>query len=84
MSVGTAVVGCAGGVDDLITDERRAVVFDPDDEVDIYGCLRRLLDGREIARKLASEAQDYVREEHSVSKMISSMLEIYRETVTNS
>ncbi len=79
MSVGAAVAGCKGGVDDLIIEDKTAVVFDPDDELSIYGSLQKLFDRQESARQLASGAQQYLRENYSVSKMISSILQIYRD-----
>jgi glycosyltransferase involved in cell wall biosynthesis len=81
MSVGTAVAACKGGVDDLIIDEQTAIVFDPGDELSIYSSLQRFLDRRESAREIARGAQDYVRKNHSVSNMISSTLQTYREAV---
>jgi len=80
MSVGAAVAGCKGGVDDLIIEDKTAVVFDPNDELSIKGSLQRLFDKPELARQLAEGAQQYLRENHTVSKMISSILQIYRDT----
>ncbi len=77
MSAGAAVAGCKGGVDDLIIEGKTAIAFDPDDELSIYNSLRRLLDSHELARQLAGGAQQHLRENHSVSKMISSILRIY-------
>ena len=79
MSVGAAVAGCKGGVDDLIIDDKTAVVFDPGDELSIMGSLQRLLDRRELARQIARGAQQYLRENHTVSNMISSILQTYRK-----
>ena len=79
MSVGAAVAGCKGGVDDLIIEDQTAVVFDPDDELSIYGSLQRLFNRREWARQLARGAQEYLRENHTVSNMIASTLRTYRE-----
>jgi len=79
MSVGAAVAGCKGGVDDLIIEDQTAVVFDPDDELSIYGSLQQLFNRREWARQLARGAQEYLRENHTVSQMISSTLRTYRE-----
>ena len=78
MSVGAAVAACKGGVDDLIVEDKTAVVFDPDDELSIYGSLQRLFDRREWARQLARAAQESLRENHSVSKMVADILRIYR------
>ena len=79
MSVGTAVAGCKGGVDDLIIDGKTSAVFDPDDRLSIKQTLQRLFDRREFARQLAKEAQKYLKENHTVSNMVSSVLQIYRE-----
>jgi len=79
MSVGLAVAACKGGVDDFIIADRTAVVFNQNDEISIRGALQRLLDRKEFARQIARNAQQYLRENHSVSKMISSILQIYRE-----
>lgn len=79
MSVGTAVAACKGGVDDLIIEGKTAVVFDPDDELSIYDCLRQLFDRQELARQIAKSAQEYLRENYSVSKMIAAILQVYRE-----
>jgi len=79
MSVGSAVAACKGGVDDLIIEDITAVVFEPDDELNIYDSLRRLFNRHEWAQQLAKGAQDYLKENHTVSGMISAMLNTYRE-----
>jgi len=79
MSLGAAVAGCKGGVDDLIVEDKMAVVFDPNDELSIVRTLQRLLDRREFARQIVSAAQQYLREKHTVSEMISTTLRIYHE-----
>ena len=79
MSVGAAVAACKGGVDDLIIEDQTAVVFDPNDELSIVGALQRLFDRREFARQIAKKAQEYLRENHTVSKMISATLQTYCE-----
>ncbi|MHC4559632.1 MAG: glycosyltransferase family 4 protein [Planctomycetota bacterium] len=79
MSVGAAVAACKGGVDDLIIEDKTAVVFDPNDELSVMRSLQRLLDRREFARQIAKAAQQHLRENHTVSKMISATLQIYRE-----
>jgi len=80
MSIGAAVAGCTGGVDDLIIEDQTAVVFDPNDEISIMRSLQRLLDRREFARQIARTAQQYLKENHSVSKMIAATLKVYYET----
>ena len=79
MSVGAAVASCKGGVDDLIIDGKTCVVFDPGDELSIKGSLQRLFDRREWARQLARGAQEYLRENHSVSKMVAGILQTYQD-----
>ena len=81
MSVGTVVAACKGGIDDFIIEDKTAVVFNPDDELSIYNCLRELLNNREKARKIARQAQRYVKQNHSVSKMIDETLQLYNEAV---
>jgi len=79
MSVGAAVAACRGGVDDLIIEDKTAVVFDPTDELSIYSTLQRLLDRHELAQQIAAAAHKYLRENHSVSNMISSTLQVYKD-----
>jgi glycosyltransferase involved in cell wall biosynthesis len=79
MSVGATVAGCKGGVDDLIIDGQTSVVFDPNDEVSIYNNLQRLFDRPEFAHQIAEGAQQYLRENHSVSKMVADILQTYRD-----
>ncbi len=77
MSVGTAVVACKGGVDDLIVPNETALVFDPDDGTSIRQTLARLLDDHEFARRLATKAQAYLQARHSVSNMVEAILDTY-------
>jgi glycosyltransferase involved in cell wall biosynthesis len=79
MSVGTAVAACKGAVDDLIIEDQTAVVFNPNDEVSIMRTLKRLLDRREFARQIAGSAKEYIRQNYTVSGMISAIFEVYRE-----
>jgi glycosyltransferase involved in cell wall biosynthesis len=80
MSVGTTVAACKGGVDDLIIEDQTCAVFDPDDELSIYGSLRRLFDQPEYARQLSGGARRYLKQNHSVSKMVAEILHVYRDT----
>jgi len=77
MSVGSVVATCKGGVDDLIIDGQTAVVFDPDDELSIVNTLQHLLNKRDFARKIAKTAQQHLKDNHTVSKMISDTLQTY-------
>jgi glycosyltransferase involved in cell wall biosynthesis len=82
MSVGAAVAGCKGGVDDLIIEDKTAVVFDPADELSIYSTLKRLFDRRELAQQIAKAAQQHISENYTVSNMISSTIQAYRDAQT--
>ncbi len=79
MSLGAAVAGCEGGVDDLIIADKTAFVFDPEDELSIRSKLQQLLDRPELARAVAAGAQQYLRANHSVSNMMSSILKTYED-----
>lgn len=79
MSVGAVVAACKGGVDDLIIENETALVFDPDDELSIIGTMQRLFGRRELARKVAKNAQEHLRKNYSVSEMISSIVRLYED-----
>ncbi len=79
MAAGTAVAACWGGVDDLIIPNQTAVVFEPDKEPSLRQALMQLLDGRDFARRLAATAQEHIRARHSVSAMLSAVLDTYAE-----
>ena len=81
MSAGSAVAACKGGVTDLIIEEKTAVVFDPNDEVSIMRSLKRLLDRREFAQQIGRNSQEYLKENHKVSSMVSTTLRIYQEAL---
>jgi glycosyltransferase involved in cell wall biosynthesis len=78
MSVGMVVAGCRGGVDDLLIDDKTAVLFNPQDHLSIYATLQRLLDDRTGAQQLAMSAQSYLRQHHRVSKMMAGLINAYR------
>ncbi|NIA17086.1 MAG: glycosyltransferase, partial [Planctomycetes bacterium] len=79
MSAGTAVAACDSNESDLIIENQTALLFDPDDELSIYATLKKLLDEHETARRLAANAQDLIRNNHTVSRMVNNMLEIYHK-----
>jgi len=79
MSVGAAVAGCEGGVDDLLIDGENCILFDPDDEVSIYESLQKLFNSRELAQKLARGAQENLRENYTVSAMVSDIVGVYHD-----
>ena len=79
MSAGCCVAACKGGVDDLILDNKTAVVFNPDDQLSIYNTLKQLLDAPYFARQIAVQAQEFLRQNHHVSDMVVSTLQLYHE-----
>jgi glycosyltransferase involved in cell wall biosynthesis len=80
MSIGAAVAGCKGGVDDLIVEDHTAVVFDPKDEVSMLRCLQKLLGKREFARQIARNAQEYLKANHAADNMISATIRAYENS----
>jgi glycosyltransferase involved in cell wall biosynthesis len=81
MSAGSAVAASKGGVDDLIIEDKTAFTFNPDDQLSVYNCLKRLFDRPDEARRLAADAQQFLRQNHHVSGMIASTLSLYRQAV---
>lgn len=80
MSVGMAVALSKGGLEETLIPGMSAEYFDPADEYSIYSCLQKLLTQKDYARSLARGAQEYVRQNHSVSRMTEEMIRIYQHT----
>ena len=74
-----AMTACKGGVDDLIIEGKTAFVFNPDDRLSIYSCLKRIFDTPDLARQIAAGAQEHLRRNHHVSAMVASTLALYHE-----
>lgn len=83
MSAGSAVAASKGGVDDLIIEDKTAFIFNPDDQLSVYNCLKRIFDRPDEARRLAESAQQYLRQNHNVSGMIYAVISLYRQAVTS-
>jgi glycosyltransferase involved in cell wall biosynthesis len=79
MGAGSLVAASKGGVDDLIIDEKTAMVFNPDDQLSVYNCLKRIFDARETAQRIAADAQQFLRQNHHVSDMVGSTIQLYRQ-----
>lgn len=77
MSVGMAVASCRQGAEGILTENETAQFFDPYDELTLYAALKTLLDDREKARQMAQGGQDYIRREHSVSRMVEELIAVY-------
>lgn len=82
MSTGTAIAACDNSESDLLIENQTALLFDPDDELSIYATVKKLLDEHETARRLAANAQYLIRRNHTVSRMVSDMFEIYHKAAT--
>ena len=78
MSVGMVVAGCKGGVDDLLIENETAILFDPDDKYSIADALKKILQNKDEARRIAANAQAYLRQHNTVSKMMSGLIDIYK------
>ncbi len=81
MSAGSAIVASSGGVDDLIIEDKTAFTFNPDDQLSVYDCLKRLFDRPDEARRMAADAQEFLRQNRHVSGMIASTLSLYGQAV---
>jgi glycosyltransferase involved in cell wall biosynthesis len=83
MSVGSAIAASKGGVDDLIIEDKTAFTFNPDGQINVYNCLKRIFDRPDEARRLAESAQQYLRQNHHVSGMVSATISLYRQAVSS-
>jgi glycosyltransferase involved in cell wall biosynthesis len=83
MSVGSVIAASKGGVDDLIIEDKTAFTFNPDDQINVYNCLKRVFDRPDEARRLAESAQQYLRQNHHVSGMVSATISLYRQAVSS-
>lgn len=77
MAVGLAVIGVPEKTSGLLEDNRTAVFWDPEDELDIYSCLKNMVSAREQTRQLALNAQAYLKQHHSVSGMVERLINTY-------
>lgn len=79
MSVGLAVVGKPERTSGLMADGQTAAFWDPEDELNIYGCLKTMLGQRDRSRRFAMNAQAHLRQHNSVSGMIDRLMNTYIE-----
>lgn len=79
MSVGLAVVGAPEKASGLMVDGQTARFWDPQDELNIYGCLKTMLGQRDESRRLALNAQAHLRQHNSVSGMVDRLMNTYME-----
>ena len=78
MAAGMAIVAARGSVDDSLIDEHTALLFDSANPDQLTIQLSQLLEHRDMARQLAARAQEYVRQHHQPSVMVSAVAQLYR------
>lgn len=81
MSEGMAVAACKGNDDELLQAGQTAALFDEDDQVSIYTTLAALIRQKDYSRNLAAEAQNLLRREYRVSRMVTEIIEMYRQVI---
>lgn len=79
MSVGMAVATCRNCTDDMLIPDRTALFFDSNDELSIYDCLHTLLSKPELAKNIAAAGQQYLKKNHTVSRMTNALMQTYRD-----
>ena len=79
MSMGVAITGKGDPGGELLRDQETAALFDDQNEIHIYSVLKKMLLQREWTRKLAQEAQECLRRDYRVSRMLESLTALYRE-----
>jgi glycosyltransferase involved in cell wall biosynthesis len=81
-SAGAAIASDKNNEDDFLQNNTTAIFFDSRDELSIYSALQKLLDDKQLAKTLASGAQNHLRVNNTVSSMVDQLLEIYRSAIT--
>ncbi len=79
MAVGNAVIACKGGIDDLLIEGSTCLFFEPENPMSLYRAFTTLLTNKDRARQIAAEAQKFVKENYSVSKMASATMLAYHQ-----
>ena len=82
-SAGAAIATDKNNADNLLQNNTTAIFFDSRDELSIYSALQKLLDDKQLAKTLASAAQNYLRNNNTVSSMVDQLLEIYKTATEN-
>lgn len=76
-AVGMGVAAAEQFASEALVDNKTAILFNPDNELNIYTKLKYLLDSREQARGLAAAGQEYLRRHHTVSSMTEQLIDTY-------
>ena len=84
MLMGKPVVAtAAGGVMELIEDERTGFLVPPGDADALAQCLHRLLAAPDLARAVGTRARVWARQQFSLSRQVAEMSDIYERAVRN-
>lgn len=76
---GAAVVSVRGGVLDAMIEDHTAMLCKSGTPVDLADAIERLLTDRELARRLAQNAIEYLKAHHTMSRMAELTAEVYRD-----
>lgn len=76
IAVGLAVAGTTDQTSGLLQ-QGGSVVWDANDELSIYSCLKLILSNKDTTRRVAAAAQSRLRTECSVSQMVDRLVETY-------
>lgn len=78
LASGLVVIAAEGSVYDDLVDRQTALLFPEDDVTAMADRIREVLDDRTLARRIAATAQSCMREGHSVGRMVSDHVRVYR------
>ncbi|MBN1787985.1 MAG: glycosyltransferase family 4 protein [Sedimentisphaerales bacterium] len=81
-AAGSVIVTDRNNADNFLQSNTTSVFFDNNDELSIYSALQRLIDDKDWARSIASNAQNYLRTNNTVSAMVNKLLEIYKSAIS--
>jgi len=76
---GAAVVSVRGGVLDAMIEDQTAMLCKSGTPVDLADAIERLLTDRELARRLARNAIEYLKTHHTMSRMAELTAQTYRD-----
>ena len=79
MGAGMVVAASRKTCEDILIKDETAVFFDTSNELSAYSCLQKLIDNKPMARQIASTGQQYLRENYTVTKMVDSLLDSYKQ-----
>ncbi len=84
-AAGVPVVATSvGGVVDIIEDNKTGLLVPPADPQAMSEAVMRIFQDKELARNLAENAYQKVKEKYNVELMVKSTLDVYRDALNNS